>query len=243
LNKIETGLNAGMIGSFTSFGLKLKPRRRMNKILFSVLFVLLLAVSVCRAQTTIKYDLYQLLNDHKLTVLSADTAKPLTDGPYKGVSYSGIAWIKGASFSTGSIDIDIRGRDVYQQNFLGIAFHGNDTTTFDAIYFRPFNFQTPDTLRHKHMVQYISQPGYPWERLRKEHPLVYENTITPAPNPKNWLHAHIVVTRDSVIVYVNHSTIPALKVKKLNDRNSGGIALWDMYYAGDFANLVVTNDR
>ena len=175
--------------------------------------------------------------------MSGDTAKLLTDGQYKGVSYSGIGWIKGASFSTGSIDVDIRGRDVYQQNFLGIAFHGSDNKTYEAIYFRPFNFQTPDTLRHLHMVQYISEPDYPWERLRKEHPLVYENTISPAPKPTNWLHAHIVVTTDEIIVYVNHSTIPSLKVKKLNDRNSGGIALWDMYYAGDFANLVIKNDH
>ena len=243
MNKIETGLNPGMSGGFTNFGLKLKTLRRMNKILFSVLLALLLVTSVSRAQTTVKYDLSQLLTDHKLEVLSRDTAKLLTDGQYKGVSYSGIAWIKGANFSTGSIDVDIRGRDVYQQNFLGIAFHGNDTITYDAIYFRPFNFQTPDTLRHKHMVQYISEPAYPWERLRKDHPLVYENTITPAPMPANWLHAHIVVTGDSIAVYVNHSTIPSLKVKKLNDRNAGGIGLWDMYYAGDFANLVVTNSN
>ena len=215
----------------------------MKKNLFNIMFALPLIITVCRAQTKVKYDLYQLLTDHQLAVLSGDTAKLLTDGQYKGVSYSGIGWIKGVSFSTGSIDVDIRGRDVYQQNFLGIAFHGSDTTTFDAIYFRPFNFQTPDTLRYMHMVQYISQPAYPWERLRKENPLVYENTITPAPIPTKWLHANIVVTKDDITVYVNHSTIPSLKVKKLNDRNSGGIGLWDVYYAGDFANLVVTNDR
>jgi len=215
----------------------------MSKILFRLLFVLPFIASVCKAQTSVKYDLSRLFAEHKLAILNGDTCKALNDRQYKGVTSSGIAWINGISFSTGSIDVDIRGRDVYQQNFLGIAFHGNDTTTYDAIYFRPFNFQTPDTLRRKHMVQYISQPDYPWERLRKEHPLVYENTITPAPVPSNWLHAHIVVTRSDIIVYVNHSTIPSLKVKKLNDRNSGGIALWDVYYAGDFANLVITNDR
>jgi hypothetical protein len=215
----------------------------MKKLLFSILFALCLLASVCQAQTTVKYDLYQLLIDHKLAVLGGDTCHALSDGQYKGVTCSGVVWINGINFSTGSIDVDVRGRDVYQQNFLGIAFHGRDTSTYDAVYFRPFNFQTPDTLRHKHMVQYISQPGYPWERLRKEHPLVYENTISPAPTPKNWLHAHIVVTRDEITVYVNHSATPSLKVKKLNDRNMGGIGLWDMYYAGDFANLVVTNDR
>ncbi|HZY37705.1 MAG TPA: hypothetical protein VFE53_13700 [Mucilaginibacter sp.] len=215
----------------------------MGKVLFGPLFILSFIVSVCRAQTPASYDLNRLLEGRKLSVLSGDTCKSLSDGLYKGVTCSGIIWLKGVSFSTGSIDIDLRGRDVYQQNFLGIAFHGDDTTTYDAIYFRPFNFQTPDTLRHKHMVQYISQPDYPWERLRKEHPLVYENTISPAPMPNNWLHAHIVVTKDEIIVYVDHSTVPSLKVKKLNDRVEGGIGLWDMYYAGDFANLVITRSN
>ena len=215
----------------------------MKKFLFTLAFALGLSAIICKAQTTVKYDLYQLAADHQIVLLSGDTCKTFVDGQYKGVSYSSIGWLKGVTFSTGSIDFDLRGRDVYQQNFLGIAFHGSDTTAYEAVYFRPFNFQTPDALRHKHMVQYISAPDYPWERLRKEHPLVYENTIAPAPDPKQWLHAHIVVTNDEVIVYVNHSTTPSLKVKRLNGNNEGGLALWDMYYAGDFANLVIKNDR
>lgn len=215
----------------------------MSSILFRILFALPLAVSVCQAQKTSAYDLTQLLTEHKLVVLSADTSRILNEGQYKGVTYSGLAWINGIVFSTGSIDIDLRGRDVAQQSFLGIAFHGTDTTTYDAIYFRPFNFQTTDTLRRNHMLQYISQPEYPWYRLRKEHPLVYENTITPGPDPKNWLHAHIVISRTEIIVYVNHSPVPSLKVKKLNDRNEGGIGLWDTGYAGDFANLEILPDN
>ena len=201
-----------------------------------------LTIAVCQAQKT-SYDLSRLFADHKLGVFSGDTTKILNDGQYRGVTCSGIAWINGVSFTTGSIDIDIRGRDVFQQSFLGIAFHGDDTTTYECIYFRPFNFQTTDTLRRMHMVQYISQPDYPWERLRKEHPLVYENTISPAPDPKKWLHAHIVVTKGEISVYVNHSAVPSLKVKKLNDRYGGRMGLWDFDYAGDFANLVITADH
>ncbi len=215
----------------------------MNHILFRILFALSFAVSVCQAQKTAAYDLSRLLSEHKLVVFSGDTARALSDGQYRGVTCSGLVWINGIEFSTGSIDIDLRGRDVFQQSFLGIAFHGTDTTTYDAIYFRPFNFQTADTLRKKHMLQYISQPEYPWYRLRKEHPLIYENTITPAPEPRNWLHAHIVITKNEIIVYVNHSPVPSLIVKKLNDRNEGGIGLWDSDYAGDFANLVIVPDN
>ena len=214
----------------------------MKKISFS-LVLLALGALVCRGQTTTSYDLGRLFADHKLTVFSGDTIKVLSEGKYHGVTCSGIVWINDVNFTTGTIDIDIRGRDVYQQSFLGIAFHGVDTTNYDAVYFRPFNFQSADALRKMHRVQYISAPDYPWERLREQHPLVYENTISPAPDPKKWLHAHIVVTKDEIAVYVNHAVTPSLKVKKLNNRTTGLIGLWDVYYTGDFANLVIRNEK
>src|ERR1017187_621430 len=49
---------------------------------------------------------------------------------------------------------------------LGIAFHGEDTSTYDAVYFRPFNFNTTDPVRKIHAVQYVSMPDNPWFRLR-----------------------------------------------------------------------------
>jgi hypothetical protein len=90
-------------------------------------------------------------------------------------------WLKDVNFKTGTIDIDLRGRDVFQQSFLGIAFHGVDTTTNDVIYFRPFNFQATDTLRRKARGTIHERPDFPWDKLRKEHPLVYENEVNPAP--------------------------------------------------------------
>lgn len=201
-------------------------------------------LSESRAQTT-TYNLKQLFEAHQIE-LFCDTAKPLSDGNYQGITCTGIAWLKGVNFTTGSIDIDLRGRDILQQSFLGIAFHGVDTTTYDAIYFRPFNFQSRDTLRLKHQVQYISQPYYTWNRLRAEHPLVYESSVDPRPIATAWFHAHIVVTADTIRVYVNHSTKPSLVVKMLNQRTDGRIGIWDGGvggYTGDFANLVITNDK
>ncbi len=45
-------------------------------------------------------------------------------------------------FRNGTIECDIREKDVQGQSFVGITFHGVDSTTYDAIYFRPFNFKT-----------------------------------------------------------------------------------------------------
>jgi len=44
-------------------------------------------------------------------------------------------------FKEGIIDIDLRGKDVFLQSFLGIAFDVTDNNHYEAVYFRPFNFR------------------------------------------------------------------------------------------------------
>jgi len=81
--------------------------------------------------------------------------------------------------------------------------------------------------------------------LRNEHPLVYENAVTPRPVATDWFHAHIVVGENEIRVYVNRATAPSLVVKKLNTRNNGLIGLWtdSLALSGDFANLVITSTK
>src|ERR1700720_2159899 len=52
----------------------------------------------------------------------------------------GIAWIAGQEFTYGVIELDVKGKDAFQQSFVGVAFHGLNDTTYEAVYFRPFNF-------------------------------------------------------------------------------------------------------
>jgi hypothetical protein len=214
----------------------------MNNFLFRlVFFSCLLTAFASQAQKVQKYNLAELLKDGKLIYTPEQRVSIIDAVNGQAVTAKGVVLLKNVTFSTGSIDVDLRGRDVPQQSFLGIAFHAVDTTTYEAIYFRPFNFQSADTLRRKHMVEYISEPEYPWYRLRKEHPLVYENTVTPLLKPTEWFHVHIVVGVGYVTVYVNHSPVPSLKVKKLSNRNNGFIGLWtdSLSLNGDFANLEI----
>ena len=67
---------------------------------------------------------------------------------------NGFVWIEGTDFAEGTIEVDIKGRDVMQQSFVGVAFHGKDDSTYEAVYLRPFNFRSQDPTRHQHAVQY-----------------------------------------------------------------------------------------
>ncbi len=85
--------------------------------------------------------------------------------------------LKNPDFSNGAIKFDVKGKNVVQQSFVGFAFHRQDEKTYDAIYFRPFNFTSTDTARRLRSVQYISMPGYSWEKLRETFPGKYENKV------------------------------------------------------------------
>ena len=152
---------------------------------------------------------------------------------------TGIAWLKDTRFSTGIIEVDIRGRDVFQKSFIGIVFHGVDTLTHDLVYFRPFNFRAEDPIRKIHAVQYVSHPDYPCDRLRKERNGIYEKGIDPPPVATDWFHARIEVGEKQVKVFVNGSKTPSLVVDKLNDRKTGMIGLWNEGDNGEFANLSI----
>jgi hypothetical protein len=167
----------------------------------------------------------------------------------KGIRFSaaaddGVAWLNGVEFSNGIIEFDVRGKDVVQQSFIGVAFHGISRDSLEAVYFRPFNFQTTDAQRHLHMVQYVSHPEYTWDKLRAERTGIFEKPIPQAPAPTDWFHARIIVKYPSVKVYVNQDLKPCLEVTELSNRRDGRIGLWVGNNSdGDFANLVITDQK
>jgi hypothetical protein len=149
--------------------------------------------------------------------------------------------LTGIAFTDGVIEFDALGKsDPPQSNFLGVAFRVVDEKTYDAVYFRPFNFRTDDAERKAHAVQYISHPKYRWFDLRKDKPGQYEKPIVPAPDGDAWFHARIVIERPKVSVYVNDAKEPSLVVEELSDRKGGGIGLWMGRQGGHFANLKIT---
>ncbi|MPZ16384.1 MAG: hypothetical protein GEV06_00505 [Luteitalea sp.] len=82
----------------------------------------------------------------------------------------GVAWWPDLVLGDGTIEIDIRGRDIMARSFVGVAFHGVDEETYDAVYFRPFNFKAPDPVRRSHGVQYIAH-RLVRRRLQRQQPV------------------------------------------------------------------------
>src|SRR5258708_6128181 len=191
-----------------------------------------------------KYDLADLLKQNKIKVVNREITT--STGNANGIHLSskendGVAWIEGLEFSNGTIEIELKGKDVLQHSFIGIAFHGEDLKTLDAVYFRPFNFQSTDSIRKIHSVQYVSHPEFRWQVLREKYNDKYEKSILPPPNPNSWFHVKIVVESPRIKVFVNNSTTACLVVEKLNKRKSGRLGLWVGNTSdGDFANMVIT---
>jgi hypothetical protein len=153
----------------------------------------------------------------------------------------GAIWITGSEFGEGTIEVEVRGRDLNGQSFVGIAFHRKEDDRYEAVYLRPFNFRTPDPVRHHHAVQYMALPDYDWPRLRKEFPEEFENAVDPSVGPTDWVPLRVVVRGNTIQVYVGRVNSPTLEARKLGQHDRGMIGLWTGNNSdGDFANLRVT---
>jgi hypothetical protein len=211
---------------------------------FAVAVGLSRAARAAAQSKAITPDLASLVEGGGLKVINR-TATGLTDGARKGVRLSegpgdGVAYLPGIDFGNGTIEFDVKGKDVQQQSFVGVAFHGVDGVTYDAIYFRPFNFKTEDAARRIRAVQYVSHPVNTWQKLRTEQPGKYEKPVNPVPDPNAWFHARVVVASPKVSVFVNDATEPCLVVDQLSDRKKGLVGLWvGNTSGGDFANVKI----
>lgn len=218
--------------------------QRLNRFSLTVILGMITLSSGIAQVISVKYDINTLLENNKIEVFNRKVT-PFSENDKKGISFSknendGIAWLKHVIFSNGSIELDIRGKDEYQQSFVGLAFHGLDNNTYDIIYFRPFNFQAADSVRRIHAVQYVSLPDYTWQVLREQFNGKYEKAVSPAPNANDWFHVKINIKFPLVKVFVNGNHEPCLIVEKLNTRSSGKMGLWVGNNSdGDFANLEI----
>lgn len=222
--------------NFVTFN-RINKMKTKNRIAL-VSFALILSLPALAQKKVLTPDLSVVKNAEKWTAVNREVS---FDGQVhlNAKARDGLLVLNGIEFENGTIELDIRGKDVFQQSFVGVAFHGVNDSTFDAIYFRPFNFKNPQ--RSTHSVQYISMPGFDWNKLRSEFPGKYENIASPVPDPNDLFHAKVVVNYPEIKVFVSNFANPSLVVKQISSQQKGWIGFWVGNGSdGDFKNLKIT---
>jgi len=157
-----------------------------------------------------------------------------------------LAILSSTDFKDGTIEIEVAGSpmpnpaDPDNRGFIGLAFRVQDHgSRAEVVYLRPTNGRADDQLRRNHSLQYESVPDFPWHRLRKENPGVYESYADLQSG--EWTKMKIVVAGTKAQLYINDASQPSLIVNDLKLGDSRGqIALWA--YGGTdgyFSNLTV----
>lgn len=153
---------------------------------------------------------------------------------------SGLGILKEIKFEKGIIEVELLGENNPGKSFIGIAFNIQDSETYEAVYFRPFNFVATEQIRKEHMVQYIHHPEFTWYKLRESRTGEFENEIPHPPDPDKWFKARIEVSETQVRVFVDEIAEPVLTVDRLTSSTSKTIGLWTGHgSSGRFRNLVL----
>jgi hypothetical protein len=142
-----------------------------------------------------------------------------------------IALIDKLRFRNGTIDMEVSGAPLAgagagARGFIGVVFRAQaDESRYESFYVRPTNGRAADQLRRNHATQYVSAPDWPWDRLRKESPGVYESYADMQPG--EWLRMRVVVHGTDASLYVGNADQPCLVVHdlKLGD-SEGAVGLW-----------------
>jgi hypothetical protein len=130
-----------------------------------------------------------------------------------------IALVKGTDFKDGRIEVEVAGvpitaMDPTARGFVGVEFRAQQHgAKAENIYLRPTNGRADDQLRRNHSVQYESFPEFPWDRLRREQPGVYESYVDLEAGA--WTKMKIEVAGMKARLYVNGTEQPCLIVNDL----------------------------
>lgn len=196
------------------------------------------------AQIPVKIDIQSAVKNAQIEIFNRKMSL-IDENAYPGIRLSkdtgeGVAWLKGIEFANGVIEFDVRGENLKQHSFVGLAFYGQDNLTYDAIYLRPFQFEADDEVLRKRSIQYISFPANTWRLLRENSPGKYENSIEPSPDPDAWIRMRIVIKDGTISTYINGNEKPCLVVEKLTKAKSGALGFYVADTSGgDFANISI----
>lgn len=134
--------------------------------------------------------------------------------------------LRADDFQCGRIEMVVRGMDIFQGSFVGIAFHALNDSLFDLVYCRPFNFRTSDSARRIHMIQYACFPALDWQILRSQYNGIYEKGIENPPEANEWFKLTLEINEKTVKAFINYSNSPSLVIEKLNNNLIGKVGIF-----------------
>ena len=206
--------------------------------------IFILAIGICLNGFGQEINLVDHLNSNKITLVNRQISEFEDNGiELDAKEGDGLAILEFVDFKTGIVELEIKGENAPGRSFVGLAFNIKNDSTYEAVYFRPFNFPAEDLSRRSHMVQYISHPTFTWHKLRKERTNEFEGELKTPPSPDDWFIAKIKITDDKMTVFLNEENYPVLEVNRLTETNSSKIALWTGNgSSGRFRNIVLTKE-
>jgi hypothetical protein len=163
-----------------------------------------------------------------------------------GDDREGLTLLPGTDFQDGVIEADIALKTtvppgIRYPGFVGIAFRVRpDASHYELFYLRPGNSDAADQAMRNHAVQYVSEPGFGWYRLRREWPWVYESHAELS--METWTKVRIEVAGRAAKLFLNGSAKPSLVVDGLKGEDlHGAVGLWGFTYEeAYFSNLRIT---
>ena len=192
---------------------------------------IILVFAVGLAGQPLKVDRANQVKAHKVTVENREGVFYVTPAG-AGEDEDRLGLVQGSeSFKNGTIELEISGKPgadagTAARGFVGVAFRAAaDGSRFECIYLRPTNGRADDQVRRNHSAQYISVPGFPWAKLRKDFPEKYESYVDLQPG--EWTKVKIVVEGAKARLYVHGSAQPTLLVNDLKQPEAAGaVAFW-----------------
>jgi hypothetical protein len=120
-------------------------------------------------------------------VNGAQTREPAGEVRLVGTPGDEAIWLKNKTLTAERISVEVQGASLEGRSFLGIAFPRTNDQTFEAVYLRPFNFNSSNPARCAHSVQYVVTPAYPRQSLRQNHPGKYKAALPPTVAAGSWV--------------------------------------------------------
>ena len=207
-----------------------------KEILTLAITILIFSLIGCSSQMTLfENDKLDIINRDIVSINSAKNSLVLNRK--RG---DGMAIIKDLKFDKGVIDLELKGENNPGKSFVGIAFNIQNDSTYEAVYFRPFNFQSDEKIRREHSVQYIYHPKYTWRFLRTNYEGQFESEYPRQPMPDEWFRVRVKIDDKKVYVYDQETNTELLSIERLTKQVSNRIGLWTGFNSkGEFRNLKI----